>query len=109
MSTVPAEIQFFIDINEQVFPYARSIKGYIGKGMYAILQSMKEEPKQVGESQLLNKGYREVYGSNIANRVFWFGRVDSFVNPAFIVDNIGCPQQSLFVLTPRSQWAKSFL
>jgi hypothetical protein len=28
---------------------------------------------------------------------------------AFVIDNIGCPKSSLFVLTPRSEWAKEFL
>jgi hypothetical protein len=108
MSIVPAEVQFFVDVNENVFPYASHIKGYKGDGTYAVIQSMKEEPNPHSNSQLLSRGVRETDASK-RNRVFHFERVDSFVSPAFVVDNIGCPQQTLLVLTPRLEWAKLFL
>jgi hypothetical protein len=107
MSKVPAEIQFFVDVNEKAFPFARNIKGYRGEGTYAVMQSMIEEPNPHGTSMLLSKGAREMDAH--LNHVFQFERVDSFVSPAFVVDNIGCPRQTLLVLTPRSEWAKLFL
>jgi hypothetical protein len=55
MSEVPAEIHFFVDVNENVFPYARDIKGYRGLGTYAVIQSMKEDPNPYGNSQLLRR------------------------------------------------------
>jgi hypothetical protein len=71
------------------------------------MQSMIEEPNPHGTSLLLSKGAREVDAH--LNHVFQFERVDSFIGPAFVVDNIGCPRQTLLVLTPRSEWAKLFL
>jgi hypothetical protein len=65
------------------------------------------EPNPHGTSLLLSKGARELDAH--LNHVFQFEWVDSFVDPAFVVDNIGCPCQTLLVLTPRSEWAKLFL
>jgi hypothetical protein len=102
MTKVPAEIQFFVDVKEEIFPYAGNLPGYRGEGTYALIQSMVEEPKPHSHSQLLSRGVRE-------KDIFHFQRVDSFVDPAFVVDNIGCLHQTLLVLTPRSEWAKLFL
>jgi hypothetical protein len=88
MSKVPAEIQFFVNVNDNVFPYARYIKGYRGPGTYAVIQLMKEDPDFHGNSQLLRRGVCKMDASN-KNWVFHSERVDSFVNPTFVVDNIG--------------------
>ena len=101
-TTVPAEIQFFVDVNEEHFPFAVNLTGYRGEGMYALIQSMEEETQPHGTSLLLSRGVRE-------KDTFHFQRVDTLLDPAFVVDNIGCPHQSLLVLTPRSEWAKLFL
>jgi hypothetical protein len=108
MSKVPAEIQFFINVNDNVFPYARDIKGYRGPGTYAVIQLMKKDPKPHGNSQLLRRGVCEMDASN-KNSVFHFERVDSFVNPTCVVHNIGCPRHTLLVLTPCLEWANLFL
>jgi hypothetical protein len=105
MSKVPAKIQFFVDVNENAFPYARHIKGYRGPETYAVIQLMKEEPNPHANSHLLRRGVHEMDASN-KNRVFHFEHVDSFVNPTFVVDNIGCPRHTLLVLTPLLEWAK---
>jgi hypothetical protein len=101
-SKVPAEIQFFVDIKEELFPFASKIPSYRGEGTYALVQSMVDEPKPHGYSMLLSTGVRE-------KDQYHFQRVDTFVEPAFVVDNIGCPQQSLLVLSPRREWAGYFL
>jgi hypothetical protein len=67
---------------------------------------MKDEPDAVGTSQLLTREIRETLAFK---NVFHFQKVDSFVNPAFVVNNIGCPNHSLFVITPMPEWAKEFL
>jgi hypothetical protein len=68
---------------------------------------MRDEPNAVGSSQLLTHGIQETLDFQ---NVFHFQKVDSFVNPAFVVNNIGCLNHSLFVITPMShQWAKEFL
>jgi hypothetical protein len=85
MSKVPAEIQFFVNVNENVFPYARHIKGCRGPGTYVVIQLMKEEPNPHGNSCLLRRGVCEMDASN-KNRVFHFERVDSFVNLTFVVN-----------------------
>lgn len=74
----------------------------MGEGTYALIQSMVEEPKPHGHSQLLSRGVCE-------KDTFHFQQVDSFVDLAFVVNNIGCPHQTLLVLTPHSEWVKSFL
>jgi hypothetical protein len=67
---------------------------------------MKGKPDAVKSSQLLTCGIRERLDFK---NVFHFQKVDSFVNPALVVDNICCPNHSLFVITPMSEWAKEFL
>jgi hypothetical protein len=110
MRKVPSKITFFVDVNEELFPYAESISGYRGEGTYAIIHSMEEEPDTLGSSQLLRRGICKTVGEGERKKnVFHFQRVDSFVSPAFVVDNVGCPRKSLFVLTPRSNWANKFL
>jgi hypothetical protein len=65
---------------KKYFLVPRILKGG-GKGTYAVIQSMVEEPSPHGSSQLLtvSKGLHE-------KDVFHFQRVDSFVNPIFVVD-----------------------
>jgi hypothetical protein len=107
LSEVPGEIQFFVRICDDHYPNAPNINGYRGQGSYAVLQSMEDEPTPFGDSLLLSSGKREK--DEESNNVFHFQRVDTFVRPAFVVDNIGCPSQSLFVVRPRSDWSGLFL
>lgn len=107
MSKVPAEIQFFVDVNKELFTYALNLEGYRGEGIYAVIQSMVKEPNPHGNSLLLSSGVREK--DLLKLDAFHFQWVNSFVDPVFVVDNIGCPKGSLLVLTPRSEWAKLFL
>jgi hypothetical protein len=95
---VPAQI--FFNVNYQQCPYAETINGFRGEGTYAVIHLMKDKPDAVGSSQLLTHGIHETLDFK---NVFHFQKVDSFVNPAFVVDNIGCPNHSLFVITPMSE------
>jgi hypothetical protein len=104
---VPGEIQFFVKVSDDDFPNAATIAGYRGEGTYAIIQSMLEEPTPFGDSKLLFSGTREKDDED--NHVFHFQKVDTFVRPVFVVDNIGCPRQSLFVVRPRSEWSGLFI
>jgi hypothetical protein len=101
-SAVPAEIQFFVHVTEEIFPFARFLHGYRGEGTYALIQSMAKETRPHGTSSLLSRGVRE-------KGIYHLQKVDTLLDPAFIVDNIGCPRQSLLVLTPRTEWASLFL
>jgi hypothetical protein len=67
---------------------------------------MKDEPDAVRSSQLLTHGIRETLDFK---KVFHFQKFGSFINPAFVVDNISCLNHSLFVIAPMSEWAKEFL
>jgi hypothetical protein len=107
ITRVPAEIQFFVNITDEIFPDADNIQGYKGDGTYAVIHSMEKETIPHNDSLLLSRGVREK--DNNETPVYHLQRVDSFVRPAFVVDNIGCPRQSLLVLTPRSEWSKLFL
>jgi hypothetical protein len=106
---VPAEIQFFVHVTEEIFSSAPYLHGYRGEGTYAVIHSMNEAPIPHGNSLLLDRGVREKE-KNSDRDVFHLQRVDSsFVGPAFVVDNIGCPRKSLLVLLPRSKWYDCFI
>jgi hypothetical protein len=105
---VPAEIQFFVKVSEDIFPNLAYIDGYRGDRTYAVIHSMLKEPTPVGDSLLLLSGTREKDKDN-KDDVFQLQKVDTFVGPAFVVDNIGCPRNSLFVVRPRSEWPNLFL
>jgi hypothetical protein len=106
LRNVPAQIIFFVDVNYQQCPYAETINEFRGEGTYAAIHSMKDKPNAVRSSQLLTHGIHETLDFK---DVFHFQKVDSFANPAFVVNNIGCPNHSLFVIRPMSEWAKEFL
>lgn len=85
LTKVPAEIQLFVDVNKELFPYAGNLPGYKGEGTYTQIQSMLEEPVPHGPSKLvLSWGIRE-------QDIYHFQWVDTFLDPAFVIDNIGCP------------------
>jgi hypothetical protein len=106
---VPAEIQFFVHVTEEIFPSAPYLHGYRGEGTYAVIHSMKEKPIPHGNSRLLDRGVREKE-KNTDCDVFHLQRIDSsFVGPALVVDNIVCPQKSLLVLIPCSKWYDCFI
>jgi hypothetical protein len=55
----PPRYSFFVEVNEELFPFAAHLMGYRGEGTYALIQSMKEEPKPYNMSLLLSRGLRE--------------------------------------------------
>jgi hypothetical protein len=73
-----------------------------------VIQLIKDDPNFHGNCQLLRRGIHEMDASN-KNRVFHFECVNSFINSTFVVNNIGCPRNSLFVLTLSLEWANLFL
>jgi hypothetical protein len=96
------KIILFIDFTLNVLPNMSDIEGYVDGGMYAIVQGLVEEkPKDVKESVLLT--------TCTLSTKFYLVPTSSFVRPAFVVDNVGCPNKSLFVVPPMSSWADEFL
>jgi hypothetical protein len=78
-----------------------NIEGYISPGMYALVQTMEEQPVPVDKSVLLS--------TCILSDEFYLVPTLSFRRPAFVVDNVGCNDKSLFVVPPMDEWAELFL
>jgi hypothetical protein len=90
LTKVPAEIQLFVDVNKELFPYAGNLPGYKGEGTYTQIQSMLEEPVPHGPSKLvLSWGIRE-------QDIYHFQWVDTFLDPAFVIER----QHQLSMLIP---------
>ena len=79
-----------------------NIEGYINAGMYILVQGLvKEKPLQVPDSVL--------HTTCKLSNDFYLVPTTSFVSPAFVVDNVECPNESLFMVPPMSMWADEFL
>ena len=97
-----SKIILFIDLSKKLFPNMSDINGYVDPGMYALVQGLFEDkPIHVEDSVLLDT-------CTLSND-FYLVPTSSFVRPAFVVDNVGCPNKSLFVVPPKSKWVDRFL
>ena len=43
------------------------------------------------------------------SKEYYLVPTSSFHKPAFVVDNVGCANSSLFVIPPMDEWADAFL
>jgi hypothetical protein len=77
------------------------IEGYVSPGVYALVQTLEEQPMPVRNSVLLST-------CTLSNE-FYLVPISSFYKPAFVMDNVGCGQKSLFVVPPMDEWAQLFL
>jgi hypothetical protein len=77
-----------------------SVDGYIGPGTYAVVRCLDDEPTPLKDSVLLLTGQRHHELTLVCT--------EHFHEPICIIDNIGCPKKSVFVLRPRSGWAEEF-
>ena len=96
-----SKIILFLDFSVSILPNMTDIEGYVNPGMYALVQTLKEQPTPVRNSVLLST-------CTLSNK-FYLVPTSSFVKPAFVVDNVGCQQRSLFVVPPMDEWAGMFV
>ena len=95
------KIILFVDFRKSVIPNMTDIEGYISHGVYALVQALEEQPMPVQDSILLST-------CTLSNE-FYLVPISSFSKLAFVVDNVGCGQKSLFVVPPMDEWAQLFL
>jgi len=96
-----SKIILFLDLRVAILPNMTDIQGYVNPGTYAVVQTLEEQPKPVSTSVLLS--------TCTLSSEYYLVPTSSFVKPAFVVDNVGCPIRSLFVVPPMDEWADLFL
>jgi hypothetical protein len=96
-----SKIILFVDFSNPLLPNMTDIEGYVSPGLYALVQTLEEQPVPVRNSVLLST-------CTLSNE-FYLVPTSSFSKPAFVVDNVGCENSSLFVVPPMDEWAQLFL
>ena len=91
---------FFVDLRADVIPFMLQVEGVTDVGTYAVIHSLVSEPSPMADSCLLCTGLR-AKGYN-------FVSTTSFKDTAFVIDNVGCPDESVLVVRPKSEWANLF-
>ena len=91
---------FFVDLQENVIPFMLQVEGVTEVGTYAVIHSLAYVPPQLDDSCLLCTGVR-AKGYNLVSTT-------AFKDTAFVIDNLGCPRNSVFVIRPNSEWATLF-
>ena len=76
------------------------IEGYVSPGTYALVQTLDSQPVPVRNSVILP--------TCTSSDEFYLVPISSFRKPAFVVDNVGCENRSLFVVPPMDEWAELF-
>jgi hypothetical protein len=96
-----SKIVLFVDFRVSILPNMTDIEGYVNPGIYALVQTLNEQPTPVRNSVLLS--------TCTLSDEFYLVPTSSFVKPAFVVDNVGCENRSLLVVPPMDEWAGLFL
>jgi hypothetical protein len=96
-----SKIILFIDFSNPVLPNMTNIEGYVSPGLYALVQTIEEEPAPVRDSVLLS--------TCMLSNEFYLVPTSSFSKPAFVVDNDSCENRSLFVVPSMDEWAELFV
>ena len=91
---------FFIDLRESIIPFMLQVDGVTKVGTYAVIHSLNSVPAHVDDSCLFFAGVR-ANGYNLVSTT-------AFKDTAFVIDNVGCPHNSVFVVRPTSEWATLF-
>lgn len=91
---------FFVDLRENVIPFMLQVEGVTEVGTYAVIHSLANEPAPMDDSCLLGTGVR-AKSYNLVSTM-------AFKDTAFVIDNVGCPRNSVFVIRPNSEWASLF-
>jgi hypothetical protein len=96
-----SKIILFLDFTKAVIPNMTDIEGYDGPGLYAVVQTLVRQPTPCRDSVLLS--------ACTLSKEYYLVPTSSFHKPAFVVDNVGCANSSLFVIPPMDEWADAFL
>jgi len=93
---VPGRILFFVD--------ARGMTNHpeYSPGLYAVIQSMTKKPTSCGRHSFMLRG------SVNPKITFYLCHVDSIVDVAFVLPNVGMPNE-YFVLRPPQHWPDLFI
>jgi hypothetical protein len=97
---VLGQIMFFVDLRENIIPFLSQVQGVTEAGTYAVIHSLDNEPTPMPDSCLLSRGIRA--------KTYNLVSTTSFKDTAFVIDNVGCPQKSVMVIRPTSEWPKLF-
>ena len=95
-----SKIILFVDFTKSILPNMTYIEGYISPGTYALVQTLEAQPVPVRNSVILST-------CTLSND-FYLVPTSSFRKPAFVIDNVGCENRSLFVVPPMDEWAELF-
>ena len=87
---IPGRILFFADFT------TISTHPHYEPGLYAVVQSLAREPSQITGTNLLRKGFM------IPGFHFNICHVDSIADVAFVIPNVGCPNEYYILLPPQS-------
>jgi hypothetical protein len=98
--SIPGQILMFVDFRSHNIPFMANVQGYDGPGTYAVVRCLDGEPTPLKDSVLLLKGTRHQELTLVST--------EHFYEPICVVDNIGCPDKSVFVVWPRKDWAAEF-
>jgi hypothetical protein len=91
----------FVDFCSNDIPFIDSVDGYVGQGMYAVVRCLDGEPTPLKDSSvLLLPGQRHDKLTLVCT--------EHFHEPICILNIIGCPKKSVFVVPPHSDWAEEF-
>jgi hypothetical protein len=96
-----SKIILFLDFTKVVLPNMTNIEGYNSPKLYAVVQTLTEQPTPCRDSVLLS--------TCTLSKEYYLVPTSSFHKPAFVVDNVGCANGSMFVVPPMDEWADSFL
>jgi hypothetical protein len=95
-----SKIILFVDFTNNILPNMTDIEGYVSPGTYALVQTLEAQPVPVRNSVILS--------TCILSHDFYLVPTSSFRKPAFVVDNVGCENRSLFIVPPMDEWAELF-
>jgi hypothetical protein len=95
-----SKIILFVHLTDSLIPNMTDIEGYGHPGRYALVQMLEEQPVPVVKSVLLST-------CTLSDK-FYLVPTSSFRKAAFVVDNVGCKNRSLFVVPPMELWHKEF-
>ena len=96
-----SKIILFVDFTKSLLPNMTDIEGYVSPGTYALVQTLEAQPVPVRNSVILS--------TCILSHDFYLVPTSSFRKPAFVVDNVGCENRSLFIVPPTDEWAEFFI
>ena len=79
-----------------------------GPGLYAVIQSLSGPWEAIPHSKIIQKGTRDMEADG-GSKKFCLVNVETIVDSAFIVDNIGSENNEVLYVLPKVKWADMFV